>query len=546
MEKKKIEYLQETMDKSVEWGETAGSLLLVTKDGKEECFLKTGYADIENKKPLERNSLFRLYSMSKPVTAVAAMILLERGQIDLMDQLKYIFPSFNNMKVVENGVPSRAARDVNLFDTFKKDRDNEKDVENKKYKEQRSDFEKQKLDELSGNGVDVSKITSLENIIKASEMKIRELKKKALLIHDYEKDYSEKIAYEQEWGLELQELQSKASRLQQEGEDEKKEQGIKLSSAKDEDDRLKNAINTINSGFEEYEKEKRILSYADSDSNVEQKETTMSVIELLNRYKDVRENKSVYMLGMKKKIKSFKIFFKANVFNLPTEFTIDEEYIRYAKTLIEIISFNTIKVYCDGKKDNYIKTLQGIRMSMDGLDIEMEKVKRIISDIDREFKNARLPEVVQEIRVRHADMRDELYDCLICIKEFMRINEGVDEESRPDHFIVFKKTLGIPKYAIHYPDTGGKYIWRSLVPHSKTNTDSEIYDKPFANGAHYRHVGINFFLRRQDPYGYYELNTKTDLSTGETNKLQNFMKYGNGNERIYYNDAIDFGIIDIC
>ena len=128
----------------------------------------------------------------------------------------------------------------------------------------------------------------------------------------------------------------------------------------------------------------------------------------------------------------------------------------------------------------------------------------------------------------------------------MRINEGVDEESRPDHFIVFKKTLGIPKYAIHYPDTGGKYIWRSLVPHSKTNTDSEIYDKPFANGAHYRHVGINFFLRRQDPYGYYELNTKTDLSTGETNKLQNFMKYGNGNERIYYNDAIDFGIIDIC
>jgi hypothetical protein len=132
------------------------------------------------------------------------------------------------------------------------------------------------------------------------------------------------------------------------------------------------------------------------------------------------------------------------------------------------------------------------------------------------------------------------------LKNGMRINEGVDEESRPDHFIVFKKTLGIPKYALHYPDTGGKYIWRSLVPHSKTNTDSEIYDKPFANGAHYRHVGINFFLRRQDPYGYYELNTKTDLSTGETNKLQNFMKYGNGNERIYYNDAIDFGVIDIC
>lgn len=331
----------------------------------------------------------------------------------------------DNLSSIDNSYQKEVSKIDILFDTFKKDRNNEKDVENKKYKEQRSDFEKQKLDELSGNGVDVSKITSLENIIKASEMKIRELKKKALLIHDYEKDYSEKIAYEQEWGLELQELQSKASRLQQEGEDEKKEQGIKLSSAKDEDDRLKNAINTINSGFEEYEKEKRILSYADSDSNAEQKETTKSIIELLNGYKNVRENKSVYMLGLKKKIKSFKIFFKANVFNLPAELTIDEDFIRYAKNLIEIISFNTIKVYCDGKRDNYIKTLQGIRMSMDGLDIEMEKVKRIISDIDREFKNARLPEVVQEIRVRHSDMRDELYDCLICIKEFMRINESV-------------------------------------------------------------------------------------------------------------------------
>ncbi len=118
MDKKKLDFLQETMDRSVEWGETAGSLLLVTKNGKEECYLESGFADIENKKPLKRDSIFRLYSMTKPITAAAAMILAERGMIDLMDQLKYIFPSFENMKVVENGVPSRASRDINLFDTF--------------------------------------------------------------------------------------------------------------------------------------------------------------------------------------------------------------------------------------------------------------------------------------------------------------------------------------------------------------------------------------------------------------------------------------------
>ena len=118
MEQNKISDLQNAMDRSVKTGETAGSLVMVIKDGKEECFLKSGYSDLDKKTPLERNSIFRLYSMSKPVTAAATMILVERGMIDLMEQLKYILPSFNNMKVVENGVPSRAVRDINLFDTF--------------------------------------------------------------------------------------------------------------------------------------------------------------------------------------------------------------------------------------------------------------------------------------------------------------------------------------------------------------------------------------------------------------------------------------------
>ena len=118
MENSKITYLQQAMDRSAEWGETAGSLLLVLKDGKEECFLKSGYADIENKKPLERDSIFRLYSMSKPITAAAAMILVERGMIDLMDQVKYIFPSFENIKAVKDGTLCPVTRDVNLFDTF--------------------------------------------------------------------------------------------------------------------------------------------------------------------------------------------------------------------------------------------------------------------------------------------------------------------------------------------------------------------------------------------------------------------------------------------
>ena len=132
------------------------------------------------------------------------------------------------------------------------------------------------------------------------------------------------------------------------------------------------------------------------------------------------------------------------------------------------------------------------------------------------------------------------------LKDGRKINEGLNDDEKPKSFLVFKKTLGIPKYAMHYPDTGGKYVWRALVPHSKVSSDSEIYDKPFANGAHYRHLGINFFLRRQDPLGYYELNTKTMYSTGEVNKLNNFMVQGRANENIYYDVTINANLLDIC
>ena len=65
--------LQQVMDASVAKGETPGCLLMVIKDGEEQVYLESGYADIEAKKPVSRDNIFRLYSMSKPITATAMM-----------------------------------------------------------------------------------------------------------------------------------------------------------------------------------------------------------------------------------------------------------------------------------------------------------------------------------------------------------------------------------------------------------------------------------------------------------------------------------------
>ena len=62
-----------------------GAAICIIKDGKEVYRNEYGEADKENHIPMERNSIFRCYSMTKPVTAVAVMTLVEKGVIALSD-----------------------------------------------------------------------------------------------------------------------------------------------------------------------------------------------------------------------------------------------------------------------------------------------------------------------------------------------------------------------------------------------------------------------------------------------------------------------------
>ena len=86
--------LQACMDRAIEDHEAAGLSLLILKDGNELCYAESGYADTASGRPVCRDSVFRLYSQSKPVTAAAVMILAERGMIDLMAGVDQYLPGF--------------------------------------------------------------------------------------------------------------------------------------------------------------------------------------------------------------------------------------------------------------------------------------------------------------------------------------------------------------------------------------------------------------------------------------------------------------------
>ena len=88
-----------TLKRFTDSGKTAGVSALIFEKGKEVYFNAFGYADREAKVPMDRNTLVRIFSMTKPVTGVALMTLFDKGAFQLDEPLSKYCPEFTNMQV---------------------------------------------------------------------------------------------------------------------------------------------------------------------------------------------------------------------------------------------------------------------------------------------------------------------------------------------------------------------------------------------------------------------------------------------------------------
>lgn len=95
--------LQGILDEMVEDRFVSGASCMVLQHGRELCYYESGYRDIDGSKPLSRDTIFRFYSMTKPVTAVAVMMLIEEGRLDLLAPVYEYFPSFRNQYYMKDG-----------------------------------------------------------------------------------------------------------------------------------------------------------------------------------------------------------------------------------------------------------------------------------------------------------------------------------------------------------------------------------------------------------------------------------------------------------
>ena len=110
------EKLKALMDRAVAHHELAGGCLLVRQHNEEVCCLEAGMADVESGKPIQRDQIYRLYSMSKPIAGAAAMKLMEDGLLDLAQPVSEYLPSFENPMVEQDGRLVCADRPVQVRD----------------------------------------------------------------------------------------------------------------------------------------------------------------------------------------------------------------------------------------------------------------------------------------------------------------------------------------------------------------------------------------------------------------------------------------------
>ena len=98
----RLERIAPVMQRWVDDGKIPGALTMIAREGRLVHFEKFGTQDVATAKPIEFDTIFRIYSMTKPITSVAVMMLYEEGHFQLNSPVSEFIPAFKDMKVYAN------------------------------------------------------------------------------------------------------------------------------------------------------------------------------------------------------------------------------------------------------------------------------------------------------------------------------------------------------------------------------------------------------------------------------------------------------------
>ena len=99
----RLERLSSYMQSVIESGAYLGAVTLISRNGRIVDWRTHGYRDLAKTTPMSRDSIFRIYSMTKTITSVAVLILMEEGKLGLEDPVGKFIPEFANIQVFSGG-----------------------------------------------------------------------------------------------------------------------------------------------------------------------------------------------------------------------------------------------------------------------------------------------------------------------------------------------------------------------------------------------------------------------------------------------------------
>ena len=99
----RLEVMHQWLESKIDEGLHAGAVSLIVKDGKIIDWQTYGYRDLENKDAVKKDDIFRIFSMSKVMTSVAALTLFEQGKFQLTDPVSKYIPEIAKMRVYVSG-----------------------------------------------------------------------------------------------------------------------------------------------------------------------------------------------------------------------------------------------------------------------------------------------------------------------------------------------------------------------------------------------------------------------------------------------------------
>jgi CubicO group peptidase (beta-lactamase class C family) len=113
----RLERINFKMQQYIDTGKIAGIVTLVARRGHIAHFEKFGFQDLKTKKSMALDTIFRIYSMTKPITNVAIMMLYEQGLFHMNDPISKFISDFKDVKVLgKDGKPEDPEREITIHD----------------------------------------------------------------------------------------------------------------------------------------------------------------------------------------------------------------------------------------------------------------------------------------------------------------------------------------------------------------------------------------------------------------------------------------------